>query len=275
MIPPVASNFIAGESEKEALDRTKYLNQYSITPIYNNLGEHYESKRKVEDCISNYKKLIDSFDKNVNAELSIKPTQIGLDIGNEYFKEKLIKILDYADKNNVFVWIDMEKPKTIDKTLDSYRKRVQFYNNECGICLQANMRRTNEDIKSLSGIDNASVRLVKGAYPGNATISDETDINKRYKSLVNLASKNIDGRIAIGSHDEEILTYAMKSDIDNLEFQMLRGVKEEKQIQLSRNYKVCQYVPYGSEWISYTYRRIKERPKNILLIGKSIKNKFL
>lgn len=274
MIPPIASNFIAGKSRKDALDNTKYLEQYDIVPIYNNLGEHYNNTSDVDKCVTKYKELIDSFEENSKAEISVKPTQIGLDINYQYFEENAIELLEYADQNNVFVWFDMEKPETIDHTLDVYKKMLKSYNYGCGVCLQVNMKRTEEDIKTLSNLNQPSIRLVKGAYSSNSTIDPSKNLNKRYKELIDLSSDHIGNRLAIGSHDGDIIEHCIKSDITNLEFQMLRGVKENKQIELARNYKVCQYIPYGSEWISYTYRRIKERPKNIFLIYKSVKNKI-
>lgn len=274
MIPPIASQFIAGSNIETTLNNAEELDE-NITPILNYLGEHYKKEEPVNKTINKYIKLINEIsERERDMEISIKPTQIGLDISERLFSKNAEKIVEIAHKKDVFVWFDMEGEDTIDQTVESYIYLVQEYPNSVGLCLQANIYRTLDDIKRISKYDNVAIRLVKGAYrPKRSEYKDREKLNKRYKKLIKIALEKINGRVAIGSHDEEIINEIVGTKNTNarIEFQMLKGVREDRQIELSKDYSFGQYIPFGEKWLSYTYRRIRERPRNIFLILKSIR----
>lgn len=275
MIPPIASRFIAGKTNESVNEISQELyNNHNIVPIVNRLGEHYTDEDKISESTSEYINLIDLFSENdAKQEISIKPTQIGLDYSTEIFNDNLEKILRKAVGNDIFVWIDMEDDKTVDDTIDAYKSMVHNYPKSVGLCLQSNLKRTQTDLEEISSYDGASVRIVKGAYstPNVPSYERDEEVSKNMVSLIDYALDNIGHRVAIGSHDEKIIeNYTNSSYNDKLEFQMLKGVREEYQVELAEKYTVNQYIPYGEEWISYTYRRIKERPKNITLVFRSL-----
>lgn len=275
MIPPIASQFIAGKNKNRAINNVEYLYENDIYPIFNYLGEHFTREEPVEETVEEYLGIIDIIhSREDESEISIKPTQLGLDIDRELFEDNLRKVVRNSSKKDVFVWVDMESPSTIEDTINTYINILNEYPDSLGLCLQANITRTDEDIEMLSNLDGVSIRIVKGAYATDhdILIKDKQKVDERYKSLITQALQDLDGRVAVGSHDEEMINHAINVDNirANLEFQMLKGVRERKQSDLGQSYPVGQYVPYGSRWKSYTYRRIRERPKNILLIGRSV-----
>lgn len=275
MVPPIASNFILGNySPDEIVRRGEELSKDSnITPIFNQLGEHYTDKKEVSKSVNTYHDLIDKIgESNEEIEISVKPTQIGLDISERVFHSNAENIVERCNKNDVFMWFDMEKYETVEPTVNFYLYIADKYPNTCGVCLQSNLRRTRGDIKNISDIDGSKVRLVKGAYnvkERNSTKNTESS----FKEYIDIATDRFENDVAVASHDDEILQYAQECSGD-VEFQMLKGVRENKQKNLSSEYTVKQYIPYGDKWLFYTYRRIKERPRNIFLIGQSIVDIF-
>lgn len=130
------------------------------------------------------------------------------------------------------------------------------------------MRRTQSDLEDLTQLERPSVRIVKGAYnePSNVAYKSPRKLTPNYLDLVETALNRINGRVAIATHDESMLQRTLEltqseSATDNYEFQMLMGVREDRQRELAQTEQIAQYVPYGSEWASYTYRRIRENPK--------------
>lgn len=271
MVPPIASNFILGDySSDEIVRRGEELsNNSNITPIFNQLGEHYTDKKSVNKSINKYHDLIDKIgESDEEIEISVKPTQIGLDISERVFHSNGTNIVKRCNKNNVFVWFDMEKFDTVEPTVNFYQYIADKYPNTCGLCLQSNLRRTREDIKNISDINGSKIRLVKGAYDVNERYCTK-DTDSSFKEYIEIATEYFKNDVAVASHDDDILQYAQKYE-DDVEIQMLKGVREDKQRELSSEYTVKQYIPHGDKWFSYTYRRIKERPKNIFLIGRSV-----
>ena len=276
MIPPVASQFIAGQKAEEAVERSQDLDD-GITPIFNFLGEHYKKRKPVERTMRQYGSLIDEIsDANRDMEISVKPTQVGLDIGETLFISNAEEIVDMCSEEEIFVWFDMEDESTVDSTIETYKYLCQEYPGQVGLCLQANMKRTNDDLSTIASLEDPSVRLVKGAYspPSQVAYQSKQKVDENYRELIREGLDSVNGRFAVGSHDEDMIKTALEVDepVADLEFQMLKGVRETRQTELSEEYPVGQYVPYGDKWISYTYRRIKERPRNIFLIGRAVKD---
>lgn len=274
MVPPIASNFIVGGDVENVINYGEDLG--NITPIYNQLGEHYSDIDSVNKAVKDYKKLMRKLNSR-QAEISVKPSQLGTDIqGKDIFEDNAQDLIEVADRNNIFLWFDMEDYKTIDDVLDMYIHHIQDHAGCFGVCLQANMKRTEDDLRRICKYDDVAVRLVKGAYspPKEISYHNHNKVTNNLKKLIDIGTSQIDGCLAIGSHDDEIINHALNSKYKNcnIVFQMLKGVREEKQKELSQNHAVAQYVPYGDEWISYTYRRIRERPKNIFLILRSLRD---
>lgn len=277
MIPPIATQFIGGETVEDAVSQANELNDRGIIPILNQLGEHYQSEEPVRETVNEYKELISQLSNEGTAvAISLKPTQLGLEISKDLFEQNAKEIVKKASESNIFVWLDMESSHTVDETLDVYRDLLELYPKQVGICLQANLRRTKEDLQSLFGTD-AAVRLVKGAYDEdeNTAFIDQSRITQNLVSLAREANGNI-YKLAIGSHDEDVINESVTRAGDtDVEVQMLKGVREDYQDTLVRDgYTVGQYIPYGTEWFSYTTRRLKERPRNILLLGRSVIERF-
>ena len=272
MIPPIATRFVAGESPAQALDHVRQLNGQNVTAIVNLLGEHYEDRPPVRSDAAAYRALAgDIARSNLEACISVKPSQLGLDLGEDVFRETLADVVDAAADHDVFVWIDMEDHTTTDTTLDAFEDLAHEYSDDgqyrVGVCVQANLRRTRNDVERLADVP-GKVRFVKGAYDEPAAVAyQESDrVNREYKALLEYAFEQYDGGIGVGSHDPAMIDHAIALHDEygtDFEFQLLMGVRESAQFDLAENYPVSQYVPYGDRWKSYFYRRLTERKANL------------
>lgn len=276
MIPPVARRFVAGESASESLDHVAQLNRDGIGGILNLLGEHYETQNAANEDVEKYLDLITQLEKTrLTASVSVKPSQIGLDAGDGVFENNLERILQKSDEKNVFIWIDMEDHTTTEVTLNAYTQLATRYKGGVGLCVQANLERTNEDLKRLADIP-GRVRLVKGAYdePKSIAYQQKERINETYKRNLETMFQTFKSGIAVGSHDPEMIDYAKTlHERYNTEFeiQMLMGVRTSAQRELAQEgYEVNQYIPYGDKWASYFYRRIRERKENLLFAARAV-----
>jgi proline dehydrogenase len=276
MIPPIARRFVAGERPGPAVDRARTLNGDNITAILNLLGEHYEKRPPADADRDAYLDLLDDLAENrVDACISVKPSQIGLDVGVDVFHENFAQIVDHADDRGQFVWLDMEDHTTTDATLDAFEEQAKMSDGGVGVCVQANLRRTSEDLERLAEVP-GKIRLVKGAYdePGDIAYRQSTRVNQSYRELLAYLFEHYeDGQIAVASHDPEMLARAAELHEEfgtEYEVQMLMGVREDKQRELSSELPVYQYVPYGSKWFSYFYRRAIERKENLLFALRAI-----
>ncbi|WP_254761772.1 proline dehydrogenase family protein [Natrinema marinum] len=268
MIPPIASRFVAGESPATALEHVRRLNDRDVKAILNLLGEHYDDRDDATADAAEYRQLVDDIaGSGLEACISVKPSQLGLDIGEDVFREELAAIVDAAADHGVFVWIDMEDHTTTDATLDAFENVAREHGGGVGVCVQANLRRTRADVRRLADVP-GKVRFVKGAYdpPADVAYADGTRVDQEYRTLLEYAFEHYDGGIAVGSHDPAMIEHA-KALHDrygtDFEFQLLMGVRENVQEELAAEYEVWQYVPYGDQWKSYFYRRVTERTDNL------------
>ncbi len=275
MIPPIASRFVAGESPAEALEHVRSLNERDVGAIINLLGEHYDSLEAAEDDAATYRSLVaDIGDTDLEACISVKPSQIGLDLGEDVFRDLLAELVEVATEADVFVWIDMEDHTTTDVTLEAFTDLAREYDGNVGVCVQANLKRTREDVERLAKLP-GKVRFVKGAYdePASVAYTDKARVNQAYEDLLEYAFEHFDDGVAIGSHDPEMIDLAKDLHEEHgtpFEIQMLMGVREEAQTELAREYEMHQYVPYGSRWKSYFYRRLMERKENVFFALRAI-----
>lgn len=267
MIPPVARRFVAGETVAEALDHVRDLNEGGVRALLNLLGEHYEHRAPADEDTRAYRTLVADIDSSdLDACISVKPTQLGLGVNESAFRENLGSIVERAAAHDIFVWLDMEDHTTTDATLSAFEAAVDDYPG-MGVCVQANLKRTREDLDRLADCP-GKVRLVKGAYepPADVGYRDKARVDRAYEEDLRFMFEHYDRGIAVGSHDPELIDLATElHDVHGSEFeiQMLMGVREDAQFELAREYPVSQYVPYGSEWLSYFYRRVTERRKNL------------
>ncbi|SEH15925.1 L-proline dehydrogenase [Natronorubrum sediminis] len=272
MIPPIANRFVAGESPATALEHVRRLDDRNVRAIVNLLGEHYDDRADVRADVETYRTLLEDIARaDLEACLSVKPTQLGLSLGEEVFRDELETVVEAAVEHDGFVWIDMEDHTTTDTTLDAFESLANEYgNNEnprLGLCVQANLKRTREDVERLADVP-GKVRFVKGAYdePTDVAYQDSTRVNEEYRRLLEYAFEHFDGGIAVGSHDPAMIDYAISLHEEygtEFELQLLMGVREDTQEELAREYPVYQYVPFGDRWSSYFYRRVTERKENL------------
>ncbi|MFC6724604.1 proline dehydrogenase family protein, partial [Halobium palmae] len=205
----------------------------------------------------------------LDACVSVKPSQIGLDVGEAAFRENFRRIVRAGDDHGVFVWCDMEDHETTDATLDAFEDCAREFSGGVGVCVQANLHRTREDLERLADVP-GKVRLVKGAYdePSSIAYEGKADVNEAYREgLEFMFARFDDGAVAVGSHDPAMIEHAKELHEEygtDFEIQMLMGVREEAQRELAaEGYDVWQYAPYGPKWASYFYRRVRERKENL------------
>jgi len=268
IIRRVAMKYIAGYELKDAIRVTQeFMTQGGWTTI-DVLGEFVDNKKMAIAATEESSKVIDAIYKNkLITYLSIKPTSQGLGIDFDFAYENIKKLVAKALSKGLWIRIDMENSPYTDKTLDLYRKlRADGFEN-VGIVLQAYMRRSIDDVKSLVDLK-PSIRLCKGIYREAESIAyqGKEEVRDNYKKLFNLIVEN-DMYIGIATHDEPLINYAeeyiAKSNLakEKYEFQMLLGVREQKRDELLGNgHHLRIYVPYGEDWYGYSTRRLKENP---------------
>lgn len=277
MIPPIARRFVAGEHEAIALEHARQLDEHSVGAILNLLGEHYTERGPADADTATYCQLVDDIaGTGLRACISVKPSQIGLGVSESAFRENLSTIVDRATARDVFVWLDMEDHTTTDATLDAFEAQARTHDGGVGVCVQANLKRTAQDIERLATLP-GKVRLVKGAYdePGDIAYTDKARVDEAYRDLLTWMFETFEGGIAVGSHDPAMIELATDLHAEygtDFEFQMLMGVREDAQYDLADEYAVWQYVPYGSKWLSYFYRRLVEREENLAFALRAIVN---
>ena len=270
----IAKHWIAGDTVDDALIAAKSAYSLRRHAIINKLGEYHTSKKQIKVVLEEYQKIVNSFRKwKIRGAISVKPTQIGLSISQKECNRNFEKIIQKARNAHVFVWLDMESSEHTDKTIEIYHTFFSKY-ERLGIALQAKLKRTENDLNDLIGVG-AKIRLVKGAYKEKANISFKTkkDVDNNFIKLMKILFKK-GNEFAIASHDTKIIQKAQslsKKYPRKFEFQFLKGIREELKSDLvKKKFIVSDYIPYGVNWLSYSIRRIKERKRNILLLGSSL-----
>lgn len=281
-----ASRFVAGDQLSDAIRVIQTLNAKGVGATLDQLGEHTTDAASASRSTQDILTMLDAIDSaQLRANVSIKLSQIGLNLDPEICAANLRRILTYARERGNFVRIDMEESALTTITLDMYRKMIAEGFTNTGIVLQAYMYRTEEDLRQVAG-NGGRVRLCKGAYkePADVAFPKKRDVDANYDHLAEIlidGSKtnglphlSPDGRIppipAIASHDPARIAHAkefafrMGLPKEAIEFQMLYGIRRELQEQLAaEGYPVRVYVPFGTEWYPYFTRRLAERPANV------------
>jgi proline dehydrogenase len=262
--------FMPGETMESALDAAAPLQAAGIGTMYTKLGENLESLAEADAVADHYIAVLDAIQaRGLAGEISVKPTQLGLDIDEDRALAHLTRLAAHAATTGSYVWIDMEGSAYTDATLRLY-ERVRAVQPRTGICLQAYLRRTAADIERLRPLDPA-IRLVKGAYDEPAEVAHQAkrDVDLAYaRQLETLMAANAYPMVA--THDPELIDLTRRlaahgrRDRASFEFQMLYGVRRDLQRQLAdEGWRVRVYVPYGTQWYSYFMRRLAERPANL------------
>lgn len=269
----IAKQWIAGDTIDDALSAAKDAYKNGRHAIINKLGEYHTSKTPIRKTIQEYQTIVNSFRKwKIRGAISVKPTQIGLSISQKECYRNLEKIISSARQAHVFVWIDMESADHTDEIIEIYQSFFSKY-ERLGLALQANLKRTESDLTNLIQIG-AKIRLVKGAYSESSKIAYKTkeQVDKNFVMLMRRLFKD-GNEFGIATHDSKMIQKAInlsKKNNKKFEFQMLKGIRDEIKIELSKKkFVISDYIPYGTNWLPYSFRRIKERKRNILLLGSS------
>ena len=274
-----ASRFVAGETLPEALEAVKALNAKGITASLDLLGESVNNEKEARSAANDYLGILDSIrQQNLNANVSVKLTAMGLDISEELCVAIMHDVLDRARQYDTFVRLDMESSAYTDRTLRLFEDRLYpTYRNNVGIVLQSYLYRTWSDVERAIQLK-CRVRLCKGAYkePASVAYPEKKDVDANYIKCVRelLDKGNYPG---IATHDpaiiNEVKRYVAEKNIDRsrFEFQMLYGVRRDLQEQLVKEgYRMRVYVPFGTQWYPYLMRRLAERPANVAFITGSV-----
>jgi len=270
-----ASRFVAGETLPEALAAVKALNAKGITASLDLLGESVSNEKEARSAATDYIAILDSIrQQNLDANVSLKLTAMGLDISEELCVAIMHDILERARKYDTFVRLDMEGSGYTDRTLRMFEDRLYpTYRNNVGIVLQSYLYRTWSDVERAIELK-CRVRLCKGAYkePASVAYPEKKNVDQNYIKCVHelLDKGNYPG---IATHDpaiiNEVKRYVAEKNIDRsrFEFQMLYGVRRDLQEQLVKEgYNMRVYVPFGTQWYPYLMRRLAERPANVAFI---------
>ena len=280
MLFKVSKRWIAGHSKIEAISEARKSNKSGMFAILNYLGEGYTEKSQIERSVLEYFTLLDLLKINkIMGSISVKPTQIGLCVGYDLCLVNFGRISQKAKESGHFMWIDIEHSDFVEDTLSIYLK-ILAKNRNTGVAIQSYLRRSYSDLLHLME-KSANLRIVKGAYNGEKkeAYRSNTEISRNYSRLMNVMLKesSYNGIVAIATHDsklvDEALALSTKGSIKmkNLEFQLLKGVRDELKHQLVNDgYKVSEYMPYGEKWLQYSLRRIRERKRNIFLLARSL-----
>ena len=257
----------------DALRVAKDANARGIDALVNHLGEHYRDKAPVEATTREYLQVLAAMSsEGIRGTVSLKPTQFGVLIDKAYALSQMIPVLDAAKADGRVLWLDMENAHTTDDTLWIGERLLERY-DRVGICVQANLRRTADDIDRLIQ-KTARIRLVKGAYKETADIAygTRTEIDRAYlEHLETLFRRARD--FAVGSHDGRMIRRALELARQHptpFEFAMLQGVRDPlKREMVEQGHRVSEYIPYGPNWLPYFSRRLRERPRNIVTMLRS------
>jgi proline dehydrogenase len=271
----LASRFVAGESIEEGVRAACELRRRGITSSLDLLGESVHVESEAVAARDQYLAMMDRMAaEGVEVNVSVKLTQMGLDIGEDLCQANMVRILDKAKQLGGFVRLDMEGSAYTQRTLDFFTGRLFGSHGEhCGVVIQSALRRSESDIDDLIALK-ARIRLCKGAYlePPAIAFPDKKDVDRNYVRLMErlLLKGNYPG---LATHDETIIEHARRFasreriGSDRFEFQMLYGVRRDLQGKLRRQgFNMRVYIPFGTQWYPYLMRRLAERPANIAFI---------
>ena len=274
---PVAKRFVAGQTIQDVLPAVRRLNASGIVTTLDVLGENVTDRRAADAAVVAYLETLDWIQREgLSSNVSLKLTQMGLDISSDYCLRNVARICGRAAAGNNFVRIDMESSAYTEGTLNLFHELFQKHQN-VGVVIQAYLHRSEQDVHKLVELG-ARVRLCKGAYkePPSLAVQTVAAVRKNFMSLASLLLSQ-GTHSAIATHDDVLIswtkTYTAQHQIPRarFEFQMLYGVRSETQRQLAaQGYPMRVYVPFGTHWLPYFYRRMRERKENVAFVLKNL-----
>jgi proline dehydrogenase len=266
-----ARRFVAGETLDEFLEVVRTVNDRGFTVACGMLGEGVQDRNDAALATREYRHILTCFaSEGLRSNIALKLTQLGLVIDRDLARQNLTAIVEHARGFNNFVRVDMEQSAYTEATLSIYRSLREAGLANVGTVLQAYLRRTGDDLRSLLPLQ-PNLRLVKGAYLEAPAIAftRKADVDRNYVRLIEMSLRE-SAYTAIATHDHVVIEHAIefikRSAIpdDRFEFQMLYGVRPKLQGELlARGYKVRLAIPFGSQWYPYLMRRLAERPANL------------
>lgn len=273
-----AQSVVAGTNIDEMINSVKDLNQLGISATIDNLGEFVFEEKEAIEAKEQILEVIEAIHKEqVDAHISLKPTQLGLDIGYQFCLENLREIVHAAYRYDIFINFDMEDYGHLHPSFDLIDELSKEYDN-IGTVIQAYFFESDENIKKYKDF---RLRIVKGAYkePDHLAMQSKSDIDKNYLKLIEYHL--LHGKFtSIATHDHHVINHVKKFVKQNnipsnkFEFQMLYGFRKEMQLELAKEgFNFCTYVPFGHDWYGYFMRRLAERPQNLQLVSKQVFNK--
>ncbi|HTX18302.1 MAG TPA: proline dehydrogenase family protein [Bacteroidota bacterium] len=263
-----AKPYIAGEELSDAVAAVRGINGAGAMATVDVLGEDISTRDEAVAAREECKRVLSTIaEHRLDANLSIKLTQLGLKIDTRFCRSNVEEILSDAKKRNIFVRIDMEDHTCTDDTLRVFREVRRSYTN-VGIVIQAYLRRSESDIRQLVA-EKANVRLCKGIYsePAEIAFKQRKEIQENYLRLLRML---LEARtyVGIATHDDILIDGAktmigeLKLRKEEYEFQMLLGVRTEKRNSLiAEGHRLRVYTPFGKQWYAYSVRRLKENPQ--------------
>ncbi len=273
--------FMPGETLESALDAATPLEAAGIGSMYTKLGENLTSLDEADAVADHYIGVFDAIaTRGYRGEVSVKPTQLGLDLDEDRALEHLVRLAAHAERTGSYLWIDMEGSAYVEATVRLY-ERLRAVQPRTGICLQAYLRRTAADMERLRPLD-PSIRLVKGAYDEAESIAyrEKRQVDANYLGLaVDFLKTGRDRpiRLGLGTHDvalvEQIADAVAPAGIgrDGFEVEMLYGIRTKEQFRLAREgYRVQTLIAYGEHWYPWYMRRLAERPANVTFAIRSL-----
>lgn len=278
-----AKRFMPGESLDAALVEARRLeSNQGIPTLVTYLGENVTDRREAEAVVEHYLAALDAIESaGLDCELSVKPTHLGLDVGEAVAEEGIRRLAEAAGKFGRSVWLDMEYSRYVKPTLDIFRS-IQPDNNNLGVCLQAYLHRTEADLESLIDLG-PKIRLVKGAYAEapDVAMASKGDVDASFYRLAlrMLApdARSAGLRAGLATHDVGLLgrirDWSQGEGLEQgaYEVQMLYGIAESEQRRLARSgAPIRVLISYGSHWFPWYVRRLAERPANVWFVMRSM-----
>jgi proline dehydrogenase len=279
----LAQRFVAGDTLEDAVEAARALNAANLSVSLDFLGESVKTREEAEAATAMVIKILETIERTgIDANVSVKPSQFGLDLDEEFCRANIEMVLQRARElgdgvGEIFVRLDMESSAYTARTIDLLEALWKDGFHNTGTVLQSYLRRTPGDLERLIALG-SRVRLVKGAYqePPEVAFEDKADTDRMYLEEMErlLEAGNYP---AVATHDEAIIDHARRFvwekgiGKESFEFQMLYGVRRDLQTRLrEEGYNVRVYVPFGDSWYPYLMRRLAERPANVLFMAGSI-----
>lgn len=281
-VKKAVKKFMPGETPEDALYAAEILANKNIPSTFTHLGENIKVLEEAKIVTDEYLTLLDRIkERNINGEISVKLTQLGLDLSLDQTADNFKLLAEKARQLNNNIFIDIEDSSYVDRTINFYKNVKKSFDN-IGICLQSYLYRTMDDVKDLIEID-PWIRLVKGAYNESEKVAfkKKSDVDENYFEISKyLMMEQINGkpiRVAYGTHDislqNRIITESRILGLDKkkIEFQMLFGIKSREQVELAKEgLNIRTLISYGNFWFPWYMRRLAERPANVIFVIKNI-----